>query len=84
MDQAYKNGVGWPMRTRSQRSLCTTENLNFLGAMRDSRTPPAVFKTAPVSCNLMVSSSPLVTMHPFGTPTNPHLINTLTSCQLQL
>ena len=36
------------------------------------------------NCKFMISRSPLVTMQPFQTPTNPYLSSILTSCQLQL
>lgn len=49
----------------------------------NSKTPAAILKTVSVSsCNLMVSSSSLVTMQPFQAPTNTWLTSTHTSCQL--
>ena len=82
--QAYKNRVGWPLRIWSQTHLSTTENMSFLWTVADPRTPPAVLRTIPTSSTLMFSRSPLVTMQPFLTTTNPYLTNTFTSCQFQL
>ena len=77
MVQANKNWITWPLRIQCQTSLCTTGNLNFLWAIPDPRTPPVVLRTIPASCNLTVSGSLLVTVQPFGTPTNPRLTSTL-------
>ena len=82
--QAYKNRVGWPLRIWSQTHLSITENMSFPWTVADPRTPPAVLRTIPTNSNLMFSRSPLVTMQPFLTPTNPCLTNSFTSCQLQL
>lgn len=55
------------------------ENLNFLNYIK-ARASLSFSKEylLAVSCNLMVSRSPLVTRQPFQTPTNPYLKSTLT------
>lgn len=65
---------------------CVPESLRtrVFWTISNSRIPPAVLKTISASSHLMVSRSPLVTVHPFHTPTNPCLTSTLASCQLQL
>ena len=78
--EAHRSRVGWPLRIWPQTHLCTTENVN---CSRPKHTASCT-QNSTHSSSLMFSRSPVVTMQPFLTPTNPCLPNTFTSCQLQL
>ena len=73
----YPKWSWWPLWILFQICSYITENLNFLNHNKVKTIVLAA------SCSLLVSRSPLVTMQPFWTPTNPCLTNTLTSCQFQ-